>query len=476
MVLLQLLIILTGNYNFFNLLTITLCFPLLDDEAFFGPPRKAAGVKKGMAWNLLSLLASILVPGVVLGVGAYYTIKLFNLRLTPQYTVTSKIGWCLLWWCCCWWWCFLLLVLVLGVGAYYTIKLFNLRLMPQYTVTSKIVLVLGVGAYYTIKLLNLRITPQYTVTSKIDFTEKQFLEWLDQIMPLTIKLGAASLALELLQALIRSFTSHGGILWKNFFAVQSLLFGALAAAMFGVSLVPHTALHKPLQRSLDPKILTLHGQTRPFHIVASYGLFRRMTGVGGRPEVVIEGSHDRDGGWKEYNFLYKPGNLSARPPVVAPHQPRLDWQMWFAALSNYQNNPWFVTLLYRLLTAQPEVTQLMGHNPFPHKPPKYVRATLYHYHYTATDPKKKGYSAVNWWTRTKHTEYVPVMSADMPALQEFLKHYRVLEAPPKKPKKSQLGDGVKWIRHQVGQPEGFLFVMSTFASGLLISAVNALLF
>ena len=64
--------------------------------------------------------------------------------------------------------------------------------------------------------------------------------------------------------------------------------------------------------------------------------------------------------------------------------------MWFAALSNYQNNPWFVTLVYRLLTGQPEVLQLMGNNPFPDKPPNYVRATLYHYHFTADNPKKKG--------------------------------------------------------------------------------------
>ncbi|XP_076450495.1 lipase maturation factor 2-like isoform X1 [Babylonia areolata] len=397
-VLLQVLIILTGNYNFFNLLTIALCIPLLDDECFSGAPSK--GTKRGMVWGLLSLLASVLIPGVVLGLGAYYTIKFFSLRLNNDYTISSKTA----------------------------------------------------------------------------FSEKQFLEWLENVMPWTIKLGAVSLAMELLQAVIRSFTMYKGVLRKNAALVQTLVFGAIAAGMFGISLVPHTAVDKPLQKSLDSNILKLHGQTRHFHLVSSYGLFRRMTGVGGRPEVVIEGSDHSEDGWKEYNFLYKPGNLSTRPPVVAPHQPRLDWQMWFAALSNYQSNPWFVTLLYRLLTAQPEVLQLMGDNPFPDRPPKYVRASLYHYHYTANQPSKKGYSSVEWWRRERKAEYVPIMTADMPALLEFLKHYRILEGPPKQEVRSALGAGVQWIREQLGQPEGFQFLMSIFGSGLIIKVINHLIF
>lgn len=74
----------------------------------------------------------------------------------------------------------------------------------------------------------------------------------------------------------------------------------------------------------------------------------------------------------------------------APHQPRLDWQMWFAALGNYQNNPWFLNLIYRLLTGQKEVLDLMADNPFPEAPPKYMRATLYHYHFTKDQPDYDG--------------------------------------------------------------------------------------
>lgn len=68
--------------------------------------------------------------------------------------------------------------------------------------------------------------------------------------------------------------------------------------------------------------------------------------------------------------------------VTAPHQPRLDWQMWFAALGSYNHNPWFVHLIYRLLHGQQEVLDLMGKNPFPDRPPRYIRANLYTYRYT----------------------------------------------------------------------------------------------
>ena len=78
--------------------------------------------------------------------------------------------------------------------------------------------------------------------------------------------------------------------------------------------------------------------------------------------------------------------------LLAPHQPRLDWQMWFAALGSYQHNTWFVHLIYRLLTGQREVLDLIQHNPFPDKPPKFIRAKLYHYHFTGQTKKDKWYA------------------------------------------------------------------------------------
>ena len=114
-----------------------------------------------------------------------------------------------------------------------------------------------------------------------------------------------------------------------------------------------------------------------------------------RPEIIIEGSDDAEN-WKAYEFPYKPGDVNRHLPWVAPYQPRLDWQMWFAALSNYQNNPWFAQVLLRLLEGSPDVLKLLATNPFPDKPPRFVRARTYDYHYTDAPTRRKT-GAI--WTR-----------------------------------------------------------------------------
>jgi predicted DCC family thiol-disulfide oxidoreductase YuxK len=111
----------------------------------------------------------------------------------------------------------------------------------------------------------------------------------------------------------------------------------------------------------------------PFQIVNPYGLFAVMTTR--RPEIVVEGSND-GATWLPYEFHYKPGPLNRQPPWVAPYQPRLDWQMWFAALSNYRMQPWFVSFLARLLEGSPDVLRLLARNPFPGHPPRFARATV----------------------------------------------------------------------------------------------------
>ena len=104
---------------------------------------------------------------------------------------------------------------------------------------------------------------------------------------------------------------------------------------------------------------------RPFRTVNRYGLFANMTEE--RPEIVIEGSTDGQI-WKAYEFKYKPGVLSRAPGFVAPYMPRLDWQMWFAALKQ-RPPPWFGSLCRHLLLGTPDVLELIGSHPFPEKPP-----------------------------------------------------------------------------------------------------------
>ena len=140
-------------------------------------------------------------------------------------------------------------------------------------------------------------------------------------------------------------------------------------------------------------------KTRPFMLGTPYALFSVMTGT--RPEVVVEGS--RDGvRWERYGFRYKVQDPGRRPAWVAPHMPRLDWQMWFAALQSPRG--WFLDFARRLLEGAPEVLSLLERNPFPGTPPRYVRATLYLYRMTRRDARA---ASGDWWTRERLGSYLP---------------------------------------------------------------------
>ncbi len=145
----------------------------------------------------------------------------------------------------------------------------------------------------------------------------------------------------------------------------------------------------------------LYRALAPFRIVNTYGLFSVMTTE--RPEIILEGSADGIA-WEPYEFRYKPGDLSRPPPFVVPHQPRLDWQLWFAALGDIQRYPWFFNLCIRLLDGSQPVLDLLAHNPFPDHPPRYVRARLYTYRFTTPEEKRR-YG--RWWEREFKSEYLP---------------------------------------------------------------------
>jgi len=142
----------------------------------------------------------------------------------------------------------------------------------------------------------------------------------------------------------------------------------------------------------------------------NYGLFAVMTTS--RPEIQVEGS--RDGMiWLPYVFKYKPGPLNKRPGFVAPYQPRLDWQMWFAALSDYRHNPWFMSFCRRLLEGSPSVLRLLEGNPFPGAPPRYVRAVVWGYRFTGFAARA---GSGDWWRREPLGLYLPPVSlSELPA-------------------------------------------------------------
>lgn len=157
---------------------------------------------------------------------------------------------------------------------------------------------------------------------------------------------------------------------------------------------PEALLYKVLERTQD------------FYIVNYYGLFTRMTTT--RPEILLEGSLDGSE-WKPYHFFWKAGEVTQIPRFVAPHQPRLDWQMWFAALDRIERNIWLLKLMQRILENREPVLALLQKSPFEKTPPKYVRAVLYDYTFSTWEEKKVSGS---WWSRQKIRPYTKIWTLE----------------------------------------------------------------
>ncbi len=147
----------------------------------------------------------------------------------------------------------------------------------------------------------------------------------------------------------------------------------------------------------------------PFHIVGTYGAFGSITRP--RYEIVVEGTSDAvvtsATEWRAYEFRAKPTDVNRLPPQIAPYHLRIDWLMWFAAMSTYQQHPWFVDLAAKLLTGDRDVLSLLHSNPFPQAPPRRIRARLFEYHFTT--PQEHQQSGA-WWTRSYVTEYFPAVA------------------------------------------------------------------
>jgi hypothetical protein len=144
----------------------------------------------------------------------------------------------------------------------------------------------------------------------------------------------------------------------------------------------------------------------PLLIVNTYGAFGSITRT--RDEIVIEGTDDPNPSertrWREYEFKGKPGDPSRRPPQVAPYHLRLDWLMWFAAMGDASQEPWFAPLLTKLLEGDRAALGLLRFNPFPDHPPRSVRALLYEYHFTTPEERRQTGA---WWKRELRGVYFP---------------------------------------------------------------------
>jgi hypothetical protein len=182
---------------------------------------------------------------------------------------------------------------------------------------------------------------------------------------------------------------------------RPLLHRAASAALAGfVALMSALLFLALFGGPLPPGGAAILHAADPLRLVNSYGLFAVMTTT--RPEIVVEGSADGET-WRPYEFRFKPGDPTRMPPLVAPYQPRLDWQIWFAALGTYRQNRWFVNFMVRLLQGDRAVLALLATNPFPAAPPKYVRARVFEYHFTRFGEK-------GWWRREEKGPYSPAVS------------------------------------------------------------------
>ncbi|XP_005067149.1 lipase maturation factor 2 isoform X2 [Mesocricetus auratus] len=398
-VLLQVLIIVTGNYNFFNLLTLVLTTSLLDDRHLSAEPGLRCHKKVPTSWpRALLTMLSLLLELTAYGLLAYGTVHYFGLEVDWQ---------------------------------------------------------------------------QHIIVSKTTFTFHQFSQWLKTVTLPTVWLGAASLTCELLIALWRWIQVRGWL--RKFFAsIQLSILGAATVALFLISLVPYSYVESGTHGRLWTGAHRLYSSVEHLQLTSSYGLFRRMTGLGGRPEVVLEGSYDGHH-WTEIEFMYKPGNVSRPPPFLIPHQPRLDWQMWFAALGPHTHSPWFTSLVLRLLQGKEPVIRLVQHHvakyPFHERPPTYLRAQRYKYWFS-----KPGETS-QWWHRQWVEEFFPSVSLGDPGLETLLRQFGLQDRSPLRARSpsNALAQTLNWVRTQLSPLEPPILLWGLLGAVVTVRVVQTLL-
>jgi hypothetical protein len=172
--------------------------------------------------------------------------------------------------------------------------------------------------------------------------------------------------------------------------------------LFYASTVPLLGMIRPGLPFPSAPVVALE----PFRIADRYGLFAVMTR--GRYEIEFQGSTDGTN-WVAYPFRFKPQDLAKAPGIYAPYQPRFDWNLWFASLGAWRENPLVPRTEVLLLRNDADVLALFAANPFAHEPPRQVRAVLWQYWFT-TPAQKRATGA--WWRREYLGLYAPVLERE----------------------------------------------------------------
>ncbi len=172
--------------------------------------------------------------------------------------------------------------------------------------------------------------------------------------------------------------------------------------------------------NLVSRLQLMNASFEPLHLVNTYGAFGSITKE--RTEIIIEGTEEAvilpDTKWRAYEFKAKPGDPHRPPPVIAPYHLRLDWLMWFAAMSDWRRHPWFLNLVAKLLQGDEKTLKLLDKDPFPGAPPRTIRAVLYLYRFTTPEEKRR---TGDWWHREPVAIYLPPVSLQNSEFTSLLK-------------------------------------------------------
>lgn len=406
-VLLQIGIILTGNYNFFNLLTIVMALAVLDVELEATEPTKS---KERESQARVSWITRAEV--------AWQWLQTSNRVAVGMWLATAV-------------YC-----------VYSALEVFSLSFDSLQVSQSQ-------SSFLERLLLNTRI--QFLPT--VDETQA----WIARVLPVAVNYAAVTIVIASVWQLLLRFVTHQQTKPQSklrfLIGVMYLMTcSAVSLWVFSSSVLTLAILDRSYQSSLSPVVFSAYSAGEKLHITSPYGLFRMMTGVGtlsrdgqhftvvARPEIILEGTVDNGETWRAYHFKYKPGDVHDRPRLAMPLQPRLDWQMWFAALGGYQSAPWIVHLVHKLLEGSQDVKSLLdtSRDPFPdpRAPPQAIRAQLFYYDFTRLNSSWNRVAPnadvvvsddendqTRWWTRTFSREYLPPLEKGNPSLLSFVEHH-----------------------------------------------------
>ncbi len=379
-----------GNYNFFNFLTVALTLLLLDDDAI----RALTFWRRRHAASIVPRESKVVRAGAaVVRIASFGTI-LACLALLPMCVRVTETG---------------------SLNEWSSWLLMQPWIGPWATVEYRLELAFDVAAF------------QSLVVATVPF----MMAWLGVL-----------LVWHVVTALITATcdrTPRCISVSRAFSVLNVVLLSTSAAALFCVGCIPFLngidARNGTLVSRFVPDLVQrVYTRVQPLSIVNAYGLFRVMTTD--RLELVVQGSRDgAEDSWRDYELPFQPRDLSRAPPVVAPHQPRLDWQMWFASLGSYQQQPWLVHLAIKLLRGERDVTDaLIARNPFADAPPpKFVRVRGAQYRFAfETDDVIENRSQESrkqdgvlpprrWWRIVANTtrDYLPPLALDNVSLRQF---------------------------------------------------------